>query len=92
MKKQHILVQPLIYATSSYCLAHYEEVAYIRGCTNIYGETNDKYKTSDDRFIAAYQLFKILMNNVDKLVAPMNLTDELLNTHVYDQIEEYKTL
>ena len=32
------------------------------------------------------------MNNVDKLIAPMNLTDELLNTQLYDKIEEYKTL
>ena len=32
------------------------------------------------------------MNSVDKLIAPMNLTYELLNTHLYDNIEEYKTL
>ena len=32
------------------------------------------------------------MNNVDKLIAPMILTDELLNTQFYDKIEEYKTL
>ena len=40
----------------------------------------------------AYQLFKILMNNVDKLIASMKLTDEILNTQFYDTIEEYKTL
>ena len=44
------------------------------------------------RFITAYQLFNILMNNVDKLIAPMDLTDGLLNTQFYDNIEEYKTL
>ena len=32
------------------------------------------------------------MNNVDKLIAPSNLTDELLNTQICDKIEEYKTL
>ena len=32
------------------------------------------------------------MNNVDKLIAPMNLTDELLNTQFYDTIDEYNTL
>ena len=32
------------------------------------------------------------MNSVDKLIAQMNLTDELLNTQIYDKIEEYKTL
>ena len=32
------------------------------------------------------------MNSVDKLITPMELTDELLNTQIYDTIEEYKTL
>ena len=32
------------------------------------------------------------MNSVDKLNAPMGLTDELLNTHSYDKNEECKTL
>ena len=32
------------------------------------------------------------MNNVDKLITPMDLTDELLNTQFYDKIEEYQTL
>ena len=32
------------------------------------------------------------MNSVDKLITPMELTDELLNTQSYDKIEEYKTL
>ena len=45
----------------------------------------------NERFITAYQLFKIFMNSVDKLIAPMNLTDELLNTQFYDK-NEYKTL
>ena len=41
--------------------------------------------------MTAYQLFKILMDIVDKLIVPMNLTDELLNTQFYDKVE-YKTL
>ena len=32
------------------------------------------------------------MNSVDKLIAPMILTGELLNTQFYDRIEEYKAL
>ena len=75
-----------------YCLGSYEDVKHIKCCNNIYRKTNDKYKKSNDIFITAYQLFKILMNSVDKLIAPMNLTYELLNTHLYDNIEEYKTL
>ena len=34
----------------------------------------------------------MLMNSVDKSIAPMNMTDELLTTQLYDQIEEYNTL
>ena len=32
------------------------------------------------------------MHNVDKLITPMELTDELLNTQCYDKAEECKTL
>ena len=78
-------------ALASYCLDNYEEVTYIKGCNNTYWTTNDTYKKSNDIFITAYQLFNILMNNVDKLIAPMDLTYELLNTQFYDKIEEYKT-
>ena len=65
---------------TSYCLGKYKEVKYIKGCNHFCRETHDKYKGSNDRFITAYHLVNILMNNVDKLVAPMNLTDESLNT------------
>ena len=33
-----------------------------------------------------------LMNSVEQMIAPMDLTDELLNTPFYDEIEEYNTL
>ena len=77
---------------TSYCLENYEQGKDIKGCNNRYRETNDKYKKSNDSFITAYPLFKILVNSVDKLIAPMNLTYELLNTQFYDKIEEHKTL
>ena len=32
------------------------------------------------------------MNSVEQMIAPMDLTDELLNTPFYDEIEEYNTL
>ena len=61
----------------------------------MYGRTKGTYYERDNteqRFITAYQLFNILMNNVDTLNAPMNLTDELLNTQFYDKTEEYTQL
>ena len=34
----------------------------------------------------------MLMDNVDKLITPMELTDEVLNTQFYDKVNDYKTL
>ena len=38
------------------------------------------------------QAFKILIDTVDKLIIPMEITDEVLNTQFHDNVEEYKTL
>ena len=32
------------------------------------------------------------MGNVDKIITPMELTDEVLNTQVYYKVNDYKTL
>ena len=32
------------------------------------------------------------MGSVDKLITPMGLTDEVLNTQFYDKANDYKTL
>ena len=32
------------------------------------------------------------MDNVDKLITPMELTDEVLNTQFYYKVNDYKTL
>ena len=76
----------------SYCLDNYEEIKDIKDCNKIYKKFNDKYKRGNDRFIKAFQVFKVLMDNVDKLITPMELTSEVLNTHFYYKAEGYKTL
>ena len=38
------------------------------------------------------QLFKVLMDSVDKLITPMGLADEVLNTQFYDTVNDCKTL
>ena len=43
-------------------------------------------------FITAFQLFKILMDSVDSLITPMELTDDIMNTQFYDKVDGYKTL
>ena len=77
---------------TSYCLNHYGEVRDIKECNKIYKKLNDKYETCNNRFVTAFQLFKMLMDNVDKLIIPMELTDEVLNTQFYDKVDDYKTL
>ena len=58
----------------------------------IYKGFNGKYKKGNDIFIQAFQVFKILIDTDDKLIIPMKLTDEVLNTQFYDKVGEYKTL
>ena len=77
---------------TSYSLEHYEEIKDIKDCNKIFKKYNDKYNKSNDRFIKAFQFFKTLMDNVDKLITPMELTDEVLNTQFYDKVDDYKTL
>ena len=53
---------------------------------------NDKYKRGNDRVIKAFQVFKVLIENVDKLIIPMEMAEEVLNTQFYDKVDDYKTL
>ena len=77
---------------TSYCLEHYEEVKDITDCNKTFKTYNEEYETCNDRFIKACHVFKILIDIDCKLIIPMELTDEVLNTQFYDKVEEYKTL
>ena len=72
---------------TSYCLKHYEEVGDIKDCNKTYKKLNDKYEKCNNSFVTAFQLFKILLDNVDKLIIPMELTYDVLNTQFYDKVE-----
>ena len=78
MVKGHYFINDYTELTS-YCLDNYEEVKYIKDCNQIYREINDKYKRGSDKVIKAFQVFKMLIDNVDKLITPMELTDDVLN-------------
>ena len=77
---------------TSYCLDHYEEIKDIKDCNKINRGINGKFKRGNDRVIEAFQGFKVLIENVDKLIIPMEMTDEVLNTQFYDTVGDYKTL
>ena len=54
-----------------------------------------KYYERDETgkgFFKAFQPFKILLSNVDALITQMELADEVMNTQLYDKVDEYKTL
>ena len=77
---------------TSYCSERYAEVRDIKDCNKTFPKYNDKYKKCNDRFIKAFQLFKMLIDTGGKLTIPMELTDEVLNTQFYDKVNDYKTL
>ena len=76
---------------TSYCLENYEETKYIKDGNKTYKKFNDGYKKCNDIFIKAFQLFKMLIDNVYKLITPMELIYEVLNTQFRDKVSYYKT-
>ena len=80
----------LEYTDNSYIMEEFQQKSDIK--YNIYKQLGDKYKKENDRFIKAFQLFKILINNVGKLIIPMSLTEEVMETQFYDKVDEYNTL
>ena len=91
MIKGHYFINDYTELTS-YSLENHYAVEDIKDCNTIFKKYNDKYKKCNDIFIKAFQLFNMLMDNVDKLITPMELTDEALNTQFYDKVNDYKTL
>ena len=83
-------LKPLFY----YCLEHYDEVKDIKQCNAIYKKKGKYFErdNSGNKFIKAFQLFKILINNIDKLIIPITLTEEVMRTQFYDKVDEYNTL
>ena len=90
MAKGHYFVNDYTELTS-YCLEDYEEIKDIKDCNKVFKTYNDNYKKGNGIFIKAFQLFKMLMDSVDKLITPMGSTDEVLKTQFYDKVEDYKT-
>ena len=91
--KNHYFINDITTITS-YCLEHYDEVKEIKSCNTIYKKKDAHFKrdNSGNKFIKAFQLFKILINNIDKLISPMTLTEDVMRTHFYDKIDDYNTL
>ena len=91
MVKGHYFINDYTELTS-YSLDNYEEIKDIKDCNKTFKKYNDKYKKCNDIFIKSLQLHKMLMGNVGKLITPMELTDEVLNTQLYDTVNDCRTL
>ena len=79
---------------TAYCLENYEEVKNEK-MSNTICRKKGKYYERDNtgkRSIKAFQLFKILINNIGSLIIPIPLTEEVMRTQFYDKVDEYKTL
>ena len=79
---------------TTFCLENYEEVKDLNESNTICRKKGKYYERdkTGKRFITAFQLFKILMDNIDSLITPMELTDEIMSTQFYDKVDAYKTL
>ena len=62
---------------TSYCLTHYEDIKHLHGCNFIY---NDNHHKKQDRGVNAFQVFKISIDNVGKLIVTIPLTEEIVST------------
>ena len=78
---------------TSFCLENCEEIKDLNGSNTICRkkEYYERDKTGK-RFITSFHLFKVLMDNTDSLIAPMELTDDIMSTQFYDKTDDYKTL
>ena len=59
---------------------------HIKYCNTIYKTLNGKYGRCNNIFIKSFQLFKVLVGNVDELIIPMGLTYEVLTIQFYDKV------
>ena len=89
--KGHYFINDYTELTSN-CLENHQEVKDIKDCNRIFKEHMDKYKKRNDRFIKAFQTLKMLIDTGGKLITPMELTDEVLNTQFHYRVDDYKTL
>ena len=82
----YIVVEPTQKITR-YALEHYDEVCNLKDFHRIIKCENGSYKRSNDRFLDSFDIVKILMEQKDKLLKEMTVSDQYIaSTNFYDKV------
>ena len=77
---------------TSYCLKKTKKSKILKIVRRSLRDITINIKKCNDRFVKAFQVFKMLVDTGDKLIVPMELPDGVLNTQICDKFDDYKTL
>jgi len=77
---------------TSFCLEHYEEVRDVKDCHRIVGKNQKGVWKREDRFITSYQLFKILIQDKERLLKPIPYDNEIMRTQFYKKVQDVRIL
>lgn len=79
---------------TSYAITHYEDIKHIKDFHKIYKKNSSGvYKKCNDRFIDSYNCIKLLLENKNKLLNSISLSDEdIYSSNMYDKFTEIKSL
>ena len=78
---------------TSFSILNYEDIKHLPKCNMFYRKLDDnKYKTSNDKFIDSFKLIKLLLDNKETLLEPIYYDERIMDTQFYDKVTEYSTL
>jgi len=78
---------------TSYALKNYESVKDVKDYNKIIKIKNKKYYEKDEkRFISSVELFKLLLENKEKLLKEIELCDEIFSTNLYERFDKNDNL
>ena len=87
LKEHYFLIEKLEY--TKYSIENYFDIYDIDDYNLFY---DDKFRKRTDRFIDSFTLIRILLDNQNKFLEPINKSDELYKTIYYNKIENFGSL
>lgn len=84
--KHYFLIEKIPY--TSYCIKHFHEIEHITDYNRIYTrDKNGKYKKKQGKEISSYQAIKILLENKETHLKPIEHSGELYKTNYHTTID-----